>query len=76
MRGSETLYLSQKIMQTAKVWLPSSRLVQLEIILAKKEDMLLLIDFMRIKSHVRELVIDERRVATSHNLDFLIPNSR
>jgi len=63
-------------MQTAKVWLPSSRLVQLEIILAKKEDMLLLIDFMRIKSHVRELLIDERRVVTPHNLSFLIPNSR
>jgi hypothetical protein len=49
-------------MQTAKVWLPSSRLLQLEIILANKEDMLMLIDFLRIKSLVRELVIDERRV--------------
>lgn len=63
-------------MQTAKVWLPSSRLVQLEIILAKKEDMLLLIEFLRIKSHVRELVIDDRRFLTQHNLDFMIPNIR
>lgn len=63
-------------MQTAKVWLPSSRLVQLEIILAKKEDMLLLIEFLRIKSHVRELVIDDRRFVTQHNLDFMIPNIR
>ena len=76
MRGSETLYLSKKLMQTAKVWLPSSRLVQLEIILANKEDMLLLIEFLRIKSHVRELVIDDRRFVTQHNLDFVIPNIR
>ena len=59
MRGSETLYLSKKLMQTAKVWLPSSRLVQLEIILANKEDMLLLIEFLKVKSQVRELFIDE-----------------
>ena len=76
MRGSETLYLSKKLMRTAKVWLPSSRLVQLEIILAKKEDLLLLIDILRVKSHVRELVIDDRRLVTKHNLDFMIPHIR
>ena len=76
MRGRETLYLSQRLMRTAQVWLPYSRLVQLETIFAKKDDMLLLIEFLRIKSHVRDLVIDDRRVVTQANLDFFIPHCR